>query len=391
MISTSKAISLIESNTHRLGSVTIPVNYSLGYVLTESPKSEINLPPFDQSAMDGYAVRFHETDTFKVIGEIKAGDDASKISLNKGEAVKIFTGGMCPLGCDAVCRIEDIDENNDQITIRVLPKTGTNIRQMGEQIRKGDSFLPNGLILNPAAIGLLANTGVNEVNVVKKPVISIISTGNELVDSATAEKLQPGKIFESNGIMLKTALEMYGHNSINKVHLEDQYELVLEGLKHQLSISDVLIISGGISVGDYDFVGEALLEIGVEQVFYKVNQKPGKPLFFGTKSNKLIFALPGNPAAALTCFYIYVLPALNKLMGKGFLELDRISGKLSAAINKPNSREQFLKVNYLNGGVEILDGQSSAMLRSYAETNALVHLPENSTFDSEEEVTVILL
>ena len=191
--------------------------------------------------------------------------------------------------------------------------------------------------------------------------------------------------------MLQNALANYGFDANAPVHLVDTYAEVSSGLKSQLEETDVLIISGGISVGDYDFVGKSLIENGVEQRFYKVNQKPGKPLFFGTKGNKLVFALPGNPAAALTCFLVYVIPALRKMTGYGFKELPRTQALLKGKTPKPSPKEQFLKGYLLNSSVEILEGQSSAMLRTFADANALIHLPANHTLQNGEEVEIILL
>lgn len=391
MISTSEALRFIEENVKPLGHTSCKLTRALNKVLAEDSIAQTDLPPFNQSAMDGYALKFGASKEFKVIGEIQAGDDATSVQLQNGEAIKIFTGAMCPESADTVCRIEDIEEFSDQIKVTTMPLSGANIRLQGEQIKLGEKGLKKGDPLNPAAIGFLANLGISEVQVYDSPKVSITSTGNELVPFSNGAELKPGKIYESNGIMIQNALRSVNYDSFDPVHLEDDFNVVLDGLKAQLEKSDVVIISGGISVGDYDFVGSALLKLGVEQVFYKVNQKPGKPLFFGRKGNKLVFALPGNPAAALTCFYIYVLPALNKLSGNGFKQLARVKATLGTPIKKSNTREQFLKAYCINGEVKVLEGQSSAMLRTYAKTNALLHLPANVTPGEGDEVDVILI
>ncbi|CAG5077821.1 molybdopterin molybdotransferase MoeA [Parvicella tangerina] len=392
MISTAEAISLISDSTRPLEAVTTALSKSLGCITTEDVTAKIDLPPFDQSAMDGYAICLGGEDTYSVIGEIQAGDDASEFSLSKGEAVKIFTGAMVPKTADLVCRIEDIVEKGNVISVTKTPTKGANIRWQGEQIKKGETSILKGGKVNPATIGFLANLGIKDLSVVRKPIISIISTGNELISPDELNTLPEGKIFESNSVMLSSALHSLGYESRHSRHLQDDYNEVCKGLKKALHESDVLIISGGISVGDYDFVGKGLQENGVKQVFYKVNQKPGKPLFFGTKGNKLVFALPGNPAAALTCFYIYVLPALNKLSGQGFIGLPKSTSTLTTSLTKSNSREQFLKAyDDNNGTVKILEGQSSAMLKSFAEANALIHLPSHSTPQEGETVEVIKL
>lgn len=391
MISTKEAISLVNEAAKPLKDSTVLLSKALNRTLSSDAIAQINLPPFNQSAMDGYAVKLGNGNHFSVIGEIKAGDNASNIVLNSGQAIKIFTGAMCPSSADLVCRIEDIEENRDSITILDMPRTGANIRIEGEQIKKGELGLGIGTTLTPAAIGFLANLGINKVEVVDLPKISIVSTGNELIPPSSDNHLEPGKIFESNGIMLQSALMERGFECLSPNHLKDTFEEVLDGLSKKLDQSDVLIISGGISVGDYDFVGKALIELGVEQVFYKVNQKPGKPLFFGTKENKLIFALPGNPAAALTCFYVYVLPALNKLSGKGFEELPRSQGILTSSLERPNTREQFLKAHFENGEVTILEGQSSAMLRTFSIADTLAYLPANTIKSSGDTIELIKL
>lgn len=391
MISTSEAISIVNESTKRLSPKEMALGESLNHILAEDAVAKLDLPPFNQSAMDGYALKLHDSNVYHAICEIKAGDDASSVFLKPGEAIKIFTGAMCPLDADLVCRIEDISINGYTIKVNVTPNKGANIRLKGEQINEGEKGLSKGTTINPAAIGFLANLGIKNVQVFPSPKISIISTGNELVTPQNHYELPIGKIYESNGLMLKSAIESFNFSTDYPIHLLDDYTSVLNGLKTGLDSSDVLIISGGISVGDYDFVGEALLELDVEQKFYKVNQKPGKPLFFGTKDNKLVFALPGNPAAALTCFYIYVLPALNKMAGKEFTELNKSKAAIETPIEKSNSREQFLKAVLKDKKVTVLEGQSSAMLRTFAEANALIHLPANSSPQKGELVDVIEL
>ncbi len=391
MISTTKAISLVNKATRPLAKTTVSLGDSLNHVLASDAVAAIDLPPFNQSAMDGYAVALGSSSEFIVTGEIKAGDDASQVSLQPGEAIKIFTGAMSPLSADLVCRIEDIEEHGETITITKMPNKGANIRLFGEQIKAGEVGLNCGTVMNAAAIGFLANLGIQNVEVIQTPFVQVISTGNELVSPLDTDVLPPGKIYESNGIMLQAALQKIGLTSRPPIHLKDSYAAVCDGIEQALQTSDVLILSGGISVGDYDFVGDALLENGVEQVFYKVNQKPGKPLFFGTKGEKLVFALPGNPAAALTCFYVYVLPALRKMAGLGFQELPRKTAAISGAPTRSNAREQFLKGRYQNGEVTVLEGQSSAMLRSFSEANALIYFPAAAVYQDGDLVEIIEL
>ncbi len=389
MISIEEALKMISNSTHSLGYSENNLIDSLGKVLSENILAPIDLPPFDQSAMDGYAFKNGNENVYKVLGLIKAGDDASKIVLNENEAIKIFTGAFCPSSADAVCQIEHVIQNQDG-TLSFLPKPNSqaNIRKQGEQIKKGTVALEKGHLLTPASLGFLANLGIDVVKTFDIPKVGIIATGNELVAPGT--QLPYGKIYESNSIMLQAVLKKYGIEKVILSKAKDDLEATTTTIQTQLQSADVLIISGGISVGDYDYVSEALEKNGVKQIFHKVNQKPGKPFYFGVKNNQLVFALPGNPAAALTCFYIYIVPAIRKMMGGTFEMLEKIEATTETSILKPNARAQFLKAKYKNGNVKILEGQSSAMLHTFSESNALVYLEQNKVIKQGDKVETYL-
>jgi molybdopterin molybdotransferase len=226
--------------------------------------------------------------------------------------------------------------------------------------------------------------------VFKKPTIAIVTTGNELIEPG--QDLTHGKIYESNSKMLLSALYSLKFYDVTIHKVEDDYQETVKTLKSVVSNNDLVIITGGISVGDYDFVGKALNELQVDEVFYKVKQKPGKPLFFGKKEDTSIFALPGNPAAALTCFYVYVYMALQKMMGIDDIELPRVPAKSISNFYKNGDRPQFLKAIFDNGHVEILEGQNSSMLQTFAISNALVFSPEEQNhFHFGDFVETILL
>jgi len=390
MIAISEAIQLVKNNSFPLLKSTIkPIEKSGGYKLFSNVLSPINMPPFRQSAMDGYAVCLHESLTYLLIGEIKAGDSHQPI-LKKGEAVRIFTGAPVPDTANTVMMQEKVLVNNTQITLESQININHNIRPLGEQVKKGQLALEKGTKLTPAAIGYLCSLGIQEVSVFKKPNIAIVTTGNELVEAG--EALLYGKIYESNSKMLQNALYNLKFYDITIHKIDDDYNKTLSKLNEVIKENDLIIISGGISVGDYDFVGKALEELKVEALFYKVKQKPGKPLFFGKKEGKLIFALPGNPAAALSCFYIYVYIALQKMMNNNVFELPRVTAKSLSKFVKHGDRPQFLKAIYNNEEVEILEGQSSAMLQTFALSNAFVYMPENIiNIEIGDAVEVILL
>ncbi len=299
MISFSEALNIIETVKSSITKTKVSVDSSLNKILAEDIISPINMPPFRQSAMDGYAIKYTNSDTYELVDESKAGD-GKFIELKKGQAVRIFTGALVPDEADTVVIQEHVSRSHNSISITKLPNKFDNVRPVGEQVKKGDLVLKKGLKLNAAAIGFLSGIGISKVLVYKTPKVSIVVTGNELQESG--KQLEDGKIYESNSFMLSAALKNLGISDISILKTKDTFEETKNTISKALENSNVVLISGGISVGDYDFVQEALKVNGVEELFYKVNQKPGKPLWFGQKNDQFVFGLPGNPASALVLF-----------------------------------------------------------------------------------------
>lgn len=388
MITVEKALEILKSETAPLAWEWKSLAESNGHVLAESILSPIDMPSFDQSAMDGYAINAVEgRKIYNVISEVAAGSGEEPV-LNFGEAVRIFTGAMVPASANVVVQQEWVARAGNEIRIEREIQLGQHIRRQGEQIKRGELALQAGAILNPAAIGFLAGLGITGVDVVKQPKISLITTGNELVEPGN--ELKGGQIYESNSAMLCAAFQTYHFKNYTISKVEDDYDLTKNAIETELDNSDFVILTGGISVGDYDFVGKALQEIGVKELFYKINQKPGKPLYFGRIGNKVVAALPGNPAAALTCFYRYVLPVLNQMAGKGFFGLEELELPLAASYFKKGERAEFLKAAIKNGTVSILGSQSSAMLNSYAQANALIYIPSEKGQINKDECVKVL-
>ncbi len=390
MTSIDEAILKVKKHTKPLIKETIkPVAKAGGYILYKDILSPINMPPFRQSAMDGYALKLHDSLSYKLVDEVKAGDGHQPI-LKQGEAVRIFTGAPVPDTANAIMMQEKVEIVGDTITLAEQIPLEHNIRPLGEQVKSGEIALKKGTKLTPAAIGYLISLGITDVVVLKKPNIAIVTTGNELIEAG--QKLPFGKIYESNSKMLLSALYNLKFYDVTLHKVKDDYNATLSKLKSVINNNDLVIITGGISVGDYDFVGKALKELYVEELFYKVKQKPGKPLFFGKKDETKIFALPGNPAAALSCFYVYVYIALQNMMGRHTLELPRIKANSISNFQKKGDRPQFLKAIYKNGVVEILEGQNSSMLQTFALSNALVFAPETVVkIEKGAAVEVIIL
>ncbi len=371
MIQVDKALELIESSTFRMEPTMVALNNAAGMALAFDIYSPINMPPFRNSAMDGYAVILNGRSSYRLNTELKAGD---KIQLKPGEATRVFTGAAVPENADTVIMQEWAQPNSDTVEFIKKPKKYANIRKEGEQLKAGELVFKRGTVLNEAAIGLLAGLGISSVEVYANPKVGILVTGNEL--QQPGGPLQPGCIYESNALMLEVALKKAGVHKIHTYRVKDDLKSTTQKINEALQENDLLLISGGISVGDYDFVKLALESNRVKEVFYRVKQKPGKPLWFGKKDQKIVFALPGNPASSLSCFYVYVLPALKKMTGKPF----KINYKIAISaekITKPLGKTLFQKAIVENGKLSVLKGQSSSMLHSFALSNALACVPEN--------------
>jgi molybdopterin molybdotransferase len=375
MIKVSEALAIVAENSSNMPVQRIPVRKALGYILAETLYSPIDMPPFRQSAMDGYAFIHSEKHQYDVISTSQAGNN-SNIKLNENEAVRIFTGAFVPKNADTVIMQEHVMANENSILITRMPERLANVRVKGEQIAKEEVVFEANTLITPAAIGFLACLGITEITVFKKPKVAILVTGNELVKPG--KKLPKGKIYESNSVMLEAALQTIGINKIKVYKVKDNLKATKKALKGILEKYDVVLISGGISVGDYDFVKEALLANDVEELFYKINQKPGKPMFFGSKKDTLVFALPGNPASSLTNFYIYVYPAIKNRMGFSDIHLPKLVRKLNSAVTNTTGKTLFLKALYDETNVTILDGQASSMLNTFAIANSLLIVPDDT-------------
>lgn len=387
MIQVTQALSIITENSCKMPIRKIEVAKSLGFILAEAIYSPIDMPPFRQSAMDGYAFSYSELKQFNVVSTSKAGDFSNSI-IHKNQAIRIFTGAFVPDCLDTVVMQEHTKSNEENLKIIKMPNAFANVRSKGEQIKKEELVLEKDTLITPAAIGFLACLGITEINVYKKPKVVIVVTGNELVKAG--KKLPKGKIFESNSVMLTAALQGMGVDKIKIFRVKDNLKSTKKTLQNCLSTFDVVLVSGGISVGDYDFVKEALLSNGVEELFYTINQKPGKPLFFGKKDKTLVFALPGNPASALTSFYIYVHPALKINMGFDTIHLNQINRKITTPFENTTGKSLFLKGFYNDESVTVLESQSSAMLNTFATANGLIYLPYDEVLiKKNQEVSVI--
>jgi molybdopterin molybdotransferase len=363
---------------------------AFGFVLAEDVIATTDIPNFAQSSMDGYAIKFSDRNMrINVIGEMAAGI-TQQIVISDGQATRIFTGAPLPDGADTVVMQEKVSVDEGLLTISDENLSlGHNVRPKGAEVRSGDLAMTKGTYLSAAALGFLAGIGCTHVNVYTAPRVAIILTGNELQQPGSP--LEFGQVYEANSVILTTALRKAGIQEVRILHSEDNPEILAAVLEQALRDNDVILLNGGVSVGDYDYVVRATRACGVKQQFHKIKQKPGKPLFFGTKERKLIFGLPGNPSSGLTCFYEYVLPAIEKIMHK------ETSVAFATAVathnyNKPIGLTHFLKAFYSNGKVTPLHAQESFRLHSFAQANCFIVIPEESIgFVAKDTVEVHLL
>ena len=392
MISVFDAKKLISENVSVLEPVFLPLQHAAGLTLAEDIYASTDIPAFPQSSMDGYAFCFtdwQQHKKLKIAGEIAAGSNVV-FTLEKGNAVRIFTGAPVPAGADTVVMQEKIKIINGELIIEDdALQIGNNVRPKGAEIKSGAAGLKKETVLSPAAVGFLASTGIASVKVYPLSSVTIIITGNEL--QQPGKSLQYGEVYESNSYALSAALKQLHIDKVEILFVADKPALVTDALKKALAQSDIVLLTGGISVGDYDFVLQATAECGVEKLFHKVKQRPGKPLFFGKKENKLVFGLPGNPSSVLTCFYLYVIPALEKTSNKESI-LRSIQVPLSDSFQKNAAITHFLKGTFDGSKVTPLDAQESYRLSSFATANCLIQIDETATALKEGDlVTVYLL
>lgn len=400
MISVQDAKKIISENVTAMTPVSLSLQQAAGLTLAEDVFATTDIPAFPQSSMDGYAFSFKDWQQhkkLKIIGEVAAGSN-KVFTIASGNAVRIFTGAAVPPGADTVIMQEKITINNGELIIEDEGiQVGNSVRPKGSEIKAGALALENGSALTPAAIGFLAGIGITEVKVYPNPSISIIITGNEL--QQPGKPLQHGQVYESNSFALKAVLQQLHINNVEVYYATDKPEIVTDTLKKALQQSDVVLLTGGISVGDYDFVLQATNECGVEKLFHKVKQRPGKPLYFGKKAcpndkvgreNKLVFGLPGNPSSVLTCFYQYVLLALEKLTNRK-ISLQIIQAPLAKSFQKGAGLTHFLKGSYNGATVTTLDAQESYRLSSFAKANCFIQINEETTSCKEGELVAVYL
>ena len=328
------------------------ITEATGYILAEDVRATFNYPVFDYSAMDGFALKSEDTSgaspekpvKLKIAGEISAGEFTER-ELKEGQAYKIFTGAPIPPGADAVVEIEKVQVKDNEIILTSPVEEGANIRKAGEYAKLGDIIAEKGRELTPGKIGVLAAFGYGFVKVFSRPKVAVLSTGSELREPCSP-LLKPGQIYNSNSWALSSALSREGAQVVNFGHIGDDYETLKGFLKETLPEFDIYITTGGVSMGEKDYIQFLVKELGIEVKFHKIRVKPGKPTLFGTYGGgKLFFGLPGNPVSALVNFYLLVYPALRKMQGAKELFKPKVKAILTEDFKRKNAkRREFIRV-----------------------------------------------
>ncbi|MDD5301063.1 MAG: molybdopterin molybdotransferase MoeA [Gallionella sp.] len=393
----SEAQRVVLESVATMGAEQVKLEQSQGRVLAEEVRANRDQPPFDISAMDGYALRSADLAgipaTLEIIEDIKAGDLPTK-TLAPGQCARIMTGAPMPQGADAVIRVEDTEALADsRVQINLAVKSGNDIRRLGENMRNGEVVLTPGTTITPGVIGVLATVKCAQVQVYRRPRVAILSTGNEL--EGLDEPVDPNKIPNSNSYALMGQVQALGIEPVLLGIARDDPEELARYLRRGLEY-DVLLVSGGTSVGVHDYVRPTIEALGAQMLFWRVSMKPGHPVAFGKIGEKIIFGLPGNPVSSMVCFEQFVVPALRRMMGHARTYRRTIEARMTHNVKHQPGRTEFIRVLLAKeaGGYAATStgAQGSGMLLSMARADGLAVIPGDSAgLTAGNTVTVQLL
>lgn len=379
MISYGDALKSVLKCSHTIGIEDVDTEGALGRYLATDLAALVDSPRFDNSAVDGFAVRasdLAELRSLAIVGTVVAGDDRT-VNLGQGETVRTMTGAPMPEGADAMVMQEDVTVKGHTAHFNEPPKKGQAVRTRGEDYRAGDLLLKRGTRLSPSALALVASQGLQSVSVHVRPKMEIIVTGSEL--ATPGEQLQQGHIYESNSVALAARASHLGLHAPRVQRVSDDLEETKSALQRAINESDIVVFSGGASVGERDFVRKACLECGVQEHFWRVNIKPGKPVFFGSLKNKLVFALPGNPVSAQVTFMLLVAPAVRAMMGASDPLPHRQRAVLETRLTRTPGRTEFVRAVTRQEGATLMvspfEKQGSHIASGLATADCLVEVP----------------
>ena len=371
LLTIDDALALVLDHVQALPGEAAAVADAAGRVLAEDARARVDLPPFPSSAMDGYAVRAEETPGSLVVAGQSAAGRPAQAPLASGQAIAISTGAVVPDDADGVVPVERVERDGDAVVVERV-EVGENVRPRGGDIREGATVVPAGTTCGPAQLGALAAAGLATVHCARRPRVAVLATGSEL--RTPGESLGPGEIYESNTVMLAAQLRRAGADAEVLGAVADDAEATRAALERGLA-ADVLLTSGGVSVGEHDLVRGLLAELGAVEVFWRVAVKPGKPLAFSTRASTLVFGLPGNPVSSFVGFELFVRPALAALQGARDPAPAFLPGRLGVTVARNAARDELVRARVEDGVVQPLRGQESHMIARAALATALVLIP----------------
>jgi len=387
MISEEQARARILEKISPLGKQAVPLAGALDCFAAEDYFARLPLPAFDNSAMDGYAVvasSCKKGGLLRVIGEQPAGPDR-KLRVSVDEAVRIFTGATLPQGADAIVMQEDVTPHGTDIRVNVDVDAGDFVRRRGCDLAEGQMILAKGERIRASTVALLASQGLADVIVGGKAIAAVISTGDELVKPG--EELQSGQIYDSNSVLLNALLLRCGVSAIAVEHCPDNRQSLAEAIKRGIK-NHVLVISGGVSVGEHDLVKEALCELGAKIEIWRVAVKPGKPFLFGNIGECFVFGLPGNPVSAFVTFLQFVRPAILRMMGAMNLDLPQVPAKLAVGLTNDGDRPHYIRGRLKHEKFTPIGRQESHALFGLSQANALLRVAVGQSLEADEIVNV---
>ena len=379
LLTLEEAHACVLKHARRLPAEPVSIFDAAGRTGAEDVRARVDLPPFASSAMDGFAVRSADLPgALRIVGESAAGRPFL-LQLEPGSAVAISTGAVVPPEADAVVPIENVVTYDNRVEVTEAVRPWAHVRPRGGDVAAGEVVVPAGMKLTSARLAAAAASGVAELSGARRPIVTVLATGSELVDPGG--ELRTGQIYETNSLMLSSALAAAGADVLVEPPVADDAKALREALERALA-ADVLVTSGGVSVGEHDLVRAAERELGVEEIFWRVAIKPGKPVSFGVRGDTLVFGLPGNPVSALVGCELFVKPALRALQGLPD-PLPRFEpGRLAAGLRRNRDRDEFVRARVqADGGVLVLDpvtGQESHMIVRSSAAEALVHVPRGN-------------
>ncbi|ATW23656.1 gephyrin-like molybdotransferase Glp [Candidatus Formimonas warabiya] len=400
-ISLEEAQELLLQRASMVEESSVPLMESLGRILSRDIRARENLPSFDKSPLDGYALQAKDVEraelshpvSLEIIEEVRAGF-VPQNRIRPGTAIKVMTGTPIPEGADTVIKYEDVKRRGNFIYLASPLRSGNNIIRAGEDVKRGEVVATKGTLIRPGLVGLLAGLGMAEISVYQKVKVALVSTGDELIDPV--KEPSPGKIYNSSLYSIAALCGELGVDPVMMGIVPDEKDLISERILKGLEEADILISTGGVSVGDFDVVQDALRQIEADLLFWKVSMKPGSPVLGAEKNKKIIIGLSGNPAAALVTFDLIAVPVIKKMMGLHKQMPPKVTAVLMDNFSKPSPQRRFLR-----GKLQVIDGlhyakltgeQGNGILKSMVHCNALIDVPAGSgPLSAGQEVSVLIV